>query len=1025
MKMLILFIALCSLIIQLQAKQQEVKSNNISSSTGDGDVSVNDFCPISRNPYLVSPSPEPASFLKYGEYPVSYNTGIPDISFPVYTIQTRELTFPIALSYYAGGGKVGEPASWVGLGWSLKTEGVVNCSIQSLPDPKSTDLLTSDKIRQGQDLDLLRRMYSIGTDLSKIDRMYDRYDYAFANSGGSFFMENVDKSVQFPYTSNKIVRLHSANGIVTQGFIITTSDGTSYYFKEPEISNVQSYCYNYQTYHTTKLINEYTYPSCWHLSKIVSCNKTDSIVFTYEQDTNLYRDYNLSQGCSLNKNYESLAHVPPVYFNYITAKNVQLTPILKEIKFDSGKILFSNAYDRTDARKCRLSQIQVQDDSGNLIKKVEFKQSNFKGGQLKLEQISYKGENDKLYDEYTFGYLNEGLVLPSNLSGSDLSSLPIGSYASYYSQDLFGYFNGKQNASLIQSLPRDSFIPELDRARADRSFSLEYASTYTLNKIKYITGGETEFVYGGDSDFRGHNPALRIDKIITSKLGNSTDKTYKIFKYYNRASFGPDDSRGLYREKSFSAKFPSKDYDPVEYNETTNYSSDPLMPGYVQSMRTRYNTIETFFTGNNATDTIKDVYEYDNEKIIFRDEQQNIKLPFSEHKFDIEAYMETKLRGDYGSIEGFFWRQDWLENNIAGYVIDNSWTDPCLARHYVYKYKDHAYQLIEKMTNQYRCYNRNDTVRIGMYLKGLQYSILGNGESSAIIYAGAPYVDNYYFFDIGVSTGWKKLISSVKENLDGNAIVKKQDSYQYGAITGNHPFVTSYTEDFGDFGKSSHTYKYVYDLSASDSIIKNRMIANNYISPVIGETIINTNGQKTPMVVDKKNDYDLVKSSGQELILLKQQSELITKFDILPKTKIGEYKKNIMAFDKFGNPLQIVDEAGQSMVYLWSYNYKYLVAKIQNATLAEVVSNLGVSVDAIGSSPEYISQVDNLRGKLPNTQIWTYTYQPLVGKLTETDPNGMTIYYRYDDCNRLKDTYLKNGDKEKLLQSSDYHYQNQ
>jgi len=203
------------------------------------------------------------------------------------------------------------------------------------------------------------------------------------------------------------------------------------------------------------------------------------------------------------------------------------------------------------------------------------------------------------------------------------------------------------------------------------------------------------------------------------------------------------------------------------------------------------------------------------------------------------------------------------------------------------------------------------------------------------------------------------------------------------------------------------------------------MIANNYISPIIGETIINTNGQKTPMVVDKKNDYDLVKSSGQELILLKQQSELITKFDILPKTKIGEYKKNIMAFDKFGNPLQIVDEAGQSMVYLWSYNYKYLVAKIQNATLAEVVSNLGVSVDAIGSSPEYISQVDNLRGKLPNTQIWTYTYQPLVGKLTETDPNGMTIYYRYDDCNRLKDTYLKNGDKEKLLQSSDYHYQNQ
>jgi len=38
------------------------------------------------------------------------------------------------------------------------------------------------------------------------------------------------------------------------------------------------------------------------------------------------------------------------------------------------------------------------------------------------------------------------------------------------------------------------------------------------------------------------------------------------------------------------------------------------------------------------------------------------------------------------------------------------------------------------------------------------------------------------------------------------------------------------------------------------------------------------------------------------------------------------------------------------------------------------------------------SQLNNLRG-IPNALVTTYTYKPLVGMTSQTDPQGKTIYY--------------------------------
>lgn len=51
--------------------------------------------------------------------------------------------------------------------------------------------------------------------------------------------------------------------------------------------------------------------------------------------------------------------------------------------------------------------------------------------------------------------------------------------------------------------------------------------------------------------------------------------------------------------------------------------------------------------------------------------------------------------------------------------------------------------------------------------------------------------------------------------------------------------------------------------------------------------------------------------------------------------------------------------------------------------------------------------------------ITTYTYKPLVGMLSETSPNGNTVYYEYDAFGRLKNVKDINY---KTLKSYEYNY---
>jgi len=57
---------------------------------------------------------------------------------------------------------------------------------------------------------------------------------------------------------------------------------------------------------------------------------------------------------------------------------------------------------------------------------------------------------------------------------------------------------------------------------------------------------------------------------------------------------------------------------------------------------------------------------------------------------------------------------------------------------------------------------------------------------------------------------------------------------------------------------------------------------------------------------------------------------------------------------------------------------------------------------------------------LPNAIVTTYTYKPLVGILTMTDPRGAVTKYDYDAFGRL----IRVTQAEKAIGWYDYHYKN-
>ncbi len=128
-------------------------------------------------------------------------------------------------------------------------------------------------------------------------------------------------------------------------------------------------------------------------------------------------------------------------------------------------------------------------------------------------------------------------------------------------------------------------------------------------------------------------------------------------------------------------------------------------------------------------------------------------------------------------------------------------------------------------------------------------------------------------------------------------------------------------------------------------------------------------------------------------------------------------------YDSYANPVQVTDhEKGIKICYLWGYNHAYPVAKIENASKKDVEKVFGNTIPDFGAAGLSDSQEATLRSSLSNAFVTTYTYAPLIGMLSQTDPNGRKTTYEYDDFGRL--AFIKDHEGN-IVHAYNYNFQKQ
>lgn len=465
---------------------------------------------------VLPPSPTVAGIIKYGDIPVDYSTGIPNINIPIYDIKCGNLTMPITLSYHAGGIKVDEASSWVGLGWSLFAGGSIggNLRVGGNSDYYPIDLPSFEVMQQkefkGFTWDDIYSAYSTRCVFSPQWYYYNVNGY----SGKIVYDPNTRKL--YDAAAKKDIVFSKQDG----GFSARDNFGNNYSFDVIE-----------KTCDTKN--NGNLYNTAWNLTSVYSYNNVDSISISYERETSIesYRLHSSRVLISDRRTDWSGYHEFPTgasageYGEYQSRRLFHISYNINTIvcsngmtvKFVSKKSRKDYGAERIDKCSAALLDSIIVYADNKIIKSWKFNYSYFESPirngntpyhlRLKLTGLEEIGTDNTVVGKYSFNYYGDDINEPQMpyrhaYSGKDkwgyCNSCPKledaqNSMKSFANFESFGFKIYKANRFLSRPVVIDTLLSYT--RGSDRQANEEYAKSYSLKKITYPTGGTTEFLY--------------------------------------------------------------------------------------------------------------------------------------------------------------------------------------------------------------------------------------------------------------------------------------------------------------------------------------------------------------------------------------------------------------------------------------------------------------------------------------------------------------------------------------------------
>ncbi len=483
------------------------------------------------------PSPNAASLGKYGDIPVSYHTGVPNVGIPIYTLQEGPISLPISLSYHAGGVKVGEPCSWVGLNWSLQAGGMISRTQQGLADESVNGYLNTGQYLTVNGLNGTVTPIDLATGAK--DGEPDIFSFSVGGYSGKFYIgvqpsgTLTGKAVVIPKQDIKVEYFLNAGYSATRlyKFKVTTPEGIIYEFGNNGTGT--------DAIEISQSPTTFWTANAWYLKKITSPDLASTIDFTYAAEQ--YRQYSKKspgstessssggvlgvsymdyQGWRLNAITTSGAGVlSPEKVTFVAGSPrtdiLQLTSAGVANTGNEAKTLASIKIENgtTECKNFVLSQSYWQDNSSTAFVPVNGAgvEANYR---LKLNSVQEQSCGGVLLPATTFTYysrLDSANLLPNRYSPAidhwgyynGAMSNPSGGFNIPYTR--LKYFKTQTNSNI------DVAMGSSNRETDETNMKLG-----TLQTITYPTGGNTSFEYEANDyfDIVGQ-PALATESTLS------------------------------------------------------------------------------------------------------------------------------------------------------------------------------------------------------------------------------------------------------------------------------------------------------------------------------------------------------------------------------------------------------------------------------------------------------------------------------------------------------------------------------
>lgn len=1015
------------------------------------------------------PTPNTASLGRFGDVPVSYYTGRPQVGVPIYTLKVRDFSLPVSLSYDTGGVLVNSLPSWVGQNWTLNTGGVITRTVQGRYDewvyPKQKNLDNCKNYYQSlgmlpqlisqkdNDYANLKKAVTYGT----YDLAPDIFTFNFCGKTGKFFLDN---NGNWKVLSNENLEIlfdyNNADNFITplfsiypykqaidknqrktiKGFKIRDAEGYTYEFgmklNAIEFStNIWHMSQNEQ--------NESWHAMSWYLTKISDRYGNDLVTFNYTRGAYIIQAYNSYEynHVTENSSWSWYGHYGQEYAganSYFPYGLTISSPVyLYDINGANGiNIHFSSSYDT------------------QLLTEYMYKDLYRKGGSI-----------DGLY----------------NLLSSMVSDW--GSTNGSYREGAFYYLQSDND-----SLSRYRYTPnednKLDILRYTR---IKHLNSITINSRIQVAGPTYTLGYRFLYGYTNNHMYLDSIQIQNSAIHYSSQTGtigYYRFKYIDKDSLPESylttaiDHWGYYNGKPYSipaeGKFSSfkTSRDPnFTYAKCGSLSEIQYPTGGVSSFEYEENTY-SFYQSDDRQSVIaengfggglriKSITEYDSPS-------HNTML--KKRTFEYDTPGTNTSSGELFATPKYYWPiwSAWcidknakhevetfrtssiipLSNSFGpslgySYVTEKIWTPSspqAIMQKTIYRFSNLS-DADMKDEKPYLDFSNNQPspesrfsergFMRGKLLEENRYNSKNAlTESVAYQYRDKRDIDSLYTLTSNLCYGNNGCSASFGYYGGGiyklyypqyDAIEKEVTSY----ASGNAPNVTTTTKyiKFDTLLKLNFPYAHMTNVRLLSSEEDRRGDYNlvkyyNYGSFSDSSLIARLHNEQFYLVPQEEE----VRCKGRFVHTKSTIFEEIGKKLIVPAHEVIQYpsgqKDTLVTYGNYtstGRP-QTIKELGKPQMYLrWGFHDNYLMMKgMSYIPLSFTDKEVFDETKCLEKERAYIRSYGNIMG---------YVYHPFLGVIDIISPNGYVKKYSYDSIGRLNKVYDLDG---KLLETMDYNY---